>query len=124
MDADKKRILIVDDEEHMVAILESRLLSAGYAVLRTTSGKEAIEIAKRELPDFIISDVLMPDVDGGDISSALETDPLTKNIPILFLTGLLRKEEEKDRRTLKGRYFMAKPYESEELLRVIAQHIR
>ena len=116
---DKKKILIVDDEEHILIMLESRLINAGYAVLKATNGRDAINLAKKELPALVISDVVMPDVDGGEISAALADDPATKDIPIIFLTALLKKEEEKERQVVLGRRFMAKPYDPEELLREI-----
>lgn len=116
---ERKTILIVDDEEHILIVLQGRLVNAGYAVLKATNGKDAINLAKKEIPALIISDVAMPDLDGGDISSALADDPATKDIPIIFLTGLVKKEEEKEKRILSGRHFMAKPYDPEELLREV-----
>jgi CheY-like chemotaxis protein len=116
---EKKKILIVDDEEHILIMLQSRLVNAGYAVLMATNGKDAINLAKEEIPALIISDIVMPDVDGGDIAAALADDPATKDIPIIFLTAILKKEEEKEKRVVLGRRFMAKPYDPEELLREI-----
>ena len=116
---DKKKILIVDDEENILIMLESRLTHAGYAVSKATNGREAIDIAKKELPDLIISDIMMPELDGGDMSNILKNDPLTKGIPIIFLTGLLKKEEESARKVVQGRYFMAKPFDADALLKAI-----
>jgi CheY-like chemotaxis protein len=116
---EKKKILIVDDEEHILIMLQNRLVNAGYAVLMATNGKDAINLAKKEIPALIISDIVMPDVDGGDIAAALADDPATKDIPIIFLTAILKKEEEKEKRVVLGRRFMAKPYDPEELLREI-----
>jgi CheY-like chemotaxis protein len=116
---EKKKILIVDDEEHILIMLQNRLVNAGYAVLMATNGKDAINLAKKEIPALIISDIVMPDVDGGDIAAALADDPATKDIPIIFLTAILKKEEEKEKRVVLGRRFIAKPYDPEELLREI-----
>jgi len=116
-----KKILIADDEAHILTLLEARLSKAGYSVIKAATGIEAVALAKKELPALIISDILMPDIDGGEVSKILESDPATKDIPIIFLTALLRKEEEKGREKVSGRYFIAKPFDPEELLRVVAK---
>lgn len=121
--AEKKKILIVDDEEHILLVLENRLTSAGYSVIKAASGKDAVDLAKSEHPDLIISDLFMPEIDGADVVSRLEQDPKTANIPVIFLTALLRKEEEKDRKEVSGRHFLAKPYDPEELLREVKKYI-
>ncbi|MDP3731409.1 MAG: response regulator [Candidatus Omnitrophota bacterium] len=120
---EKKKILIVDDEEHVLIILENRLVNAGYTVIKATNGGDAINLAKKEIPALIITDVSMPDIDGGGLTAALADDRTTKDIPILYLTALLRKEEEKERRVVLGRHFIAKPYDPEELLREVAKLI-
>ncbi len=120
---DRKRVLVVDDEENILAVLASRLTSAGYEVIKTNSARVAIELAKSEQPALVISDVAMPDIDGGELSIILAEEPVTKHIPVLFLTGLLKKEEEKERTSICGRRFLAKPYDPEELLTVVAQMI-
>ena len=114
-----KKILIADDEAHILTLLEARLSKAGYSVIKAATGIEAVALAKKELPALIISDILMPDIDGGEVSKILESDPATKDIPIIFLTALLRKEEEKGREKVSGRYFIAKPFDAVELLRVV-----
>lgn len=118
----EKKILIVDDEEHVLAVLENRLSKAGYSVIKATNGKDAVEMAKKELPALIICDVLMPDIDGGEVLNILRDERTTENIPIIFLTALL-KEQEKGR-TAGGEYFMAKPYNPDELLAEVAKRLK
>ena len=60
----KKKILIVDDEEDMLEMLEKTLSDAGYDVIKTTKGKDAIMMAKGQRPDLIMLDIKMPDIDG------------------------------------------------------------
>jgi CheY-like chemotaxis protein len=120
----KKKILIVDDEEHVLLVLENRLSKAGYSVIKATNGKDAIALAKEELPELIISDLFMPDIDGADVVGMLEQDPKTKDIPVIFLTALLRKDEEKERKIVSGRYFLAKPYDPDQLLKEVAKRIK
>lgn len=120
----KKIILAVDDERDVLELLSRRLISAGYEVLTVTNGKAAIEIAKRDKPHLIILDILMPEMDGSQVASALQDDPLTKDIPILFLTCLYTKREEKiGGHEVGHNFFIAKPYEPSELLSEIARLI-
>lgn len=119
-----KKILIVDDEEHILLLLENRLSKAGYSVIKANNGKDAVLMAKKELPALIIMDIFMPEIDGPKAVSILEDDPKTKDIPVIFLTALLGKEEEKERRVVSGRYFLAKPFDPEELLKEVAKRIK
>lgn len=121
---DKKKILIVDDEADVLKVLNKRLTAAGYNVIQASSGREAIISAKKEQPQLIILDILMPEMDGGDVANRLKNDPATKNIPVIFLTCLVRKEEEKNVEDIAaGRYFVAKPFNADELLAEIKEHL-
>ena len=64
-----KKILVVDDEPGIVKVLESRLKQNGYSVITAGNGKEGLEKAKRNRPDLIILDILMPDMDGTSVAS-------------------------------------------------------
>lgn len=123
-DMAKKVILAVDDEKDVLELLSKRLLSAGYDVITKTSGKAAIEAAKEEKPDLIILDILMPEMDGAQVAAVLHQDPETRNIPILFLTCLYTKREEKiSGHEVGHNFFVAKPYDPVELLNEIARLI-
>jgi DNA-binding response OmpR family regulator len=89
----KKKILIIEDEKSLLELYQARFEKAGYQVLSTTNGKPGIEIAKKEKPDIILLDILMPGVDGYEVIRALKKDPQTKNIPILVFSNLGQPEE-------------------------------
>jgi len=112
-------ILIVDDDKVTLRTLEKILIRAGYSVIPLSLGKEAIKIAKDRSPDLIILDIMMPDMDGGDVAAVLKDDPKTKSIPIIFLSSLVTKREEQSSSRQHGLYFISKPFEREELLRKI-----
>ena len=120
----QKTILVVDDEPEVVQLLSMRLSSEGYNVLTAVNGKEAVNIAKKEKPDLIVLDVLMPEMDGSKAASILKESPETKDIPVIFLTCLFTKEEEMSGNVRGHEYFVAKPYDSDQLLRVIKDNIR
>jgi len=89
----KKRILIVDDERDALFILEKELAARGYSVIAADNGNDAMVLAKAKRPDLIILDLEMPDIYGGDVTRMLSEDPETKDIPVMFLTGMFPKEE-------------------------------
>lgn len=120
----QKRILIVDDEEDALTMLGERLENAGYFVLKASDGRQAVSIAKEANPDLIMLDIVMPEMDGIETSNVLSEDPLTKDIPVIFLTCLVKKDEEKQREVIGGRQFLAKPYNSEHLLKVVEKYSR
>lgn len=120
-----KKILLVDDNEDVLEVLGKRLYNAGYQVIKAKSGREAIEKAKRELPNLIILDIFMPDIDGGDVAQSLKEDAAMKDIPVIFLTCLYTKQEEKrEGHLIKENFFLAKPYNPNELLEIIRKTIK
>jgi len=117
LNMDKKTILIVDDEEDVLMVLEEGLSEEEYHIITADNGKDAVERAKSEHPDIIILDVLMPGMDGGEVARTLETNPETKDIPIMFLTGMFPKRENEDEgRIIADHLLFAKPYEVNKLV--------
>ncbi len=84
---DKPLILIIDDEADMRDIVRIKLQSAHFAIEEAASGKEGLEKAAKFLPDVILLDVEMPEMDGVETFYKLQENPQTKNIKILFFTG-------------------------------------
>jgi signal transduction histidine kinase/CheY-like chemotaxis protein len=107
-----QKILVVDDEKHIRDLLRQELIESGYSVLEASNGKEALEIIRNELPDLIILDVMMPEMNGFDVAAILKNDPLTMDIPILILSIV----QDKERGTRLGvdRY-LTKPIDTEKL---------
>ena len=82
------RILVVDDEPDMVEMIKAALESASHQVIAAFNGKEGIEKAKKEKPDAIVLDIMMPQKDGFAACKELKGDPACKDIPILILTAV------------------------------------
>ena len=119
-----KKILLVDDEQDILDSLGNILRRNNYEVVTTSKGADVLELARSTKPDLLILDVLMPDKDGTEVAIDLENDPTTKDIPVMFLTGMMAKEEElPENKTNKMHYSVAKPVEKEELLNLITQVI-
>lgn len=94
------KVLVVDDDAKAVDLLAAYLAEPGYAVLRAYGGKEAIAMAKRERPDLLVLDLLMPEVNGFDVVEALKNSPETASIPIVVVTAKTLTQE--DRVALNG----------------------
>src|SRR6266487_3180750 len=82
-----KKILAVDDERHIVRLVEVNLQRAGYNVVTAFDGKEALEKVKTENPDLVVLDVMMPYMDGFEVLRTLKANPLTADIPVIMLTA-------------------------------------
>ena len=83
----KSRLLIVDDEPINIDILSS-ILSEDYELRAATNGTQAIAVAKKQLPDLILLDMVLPDMDGVAVCEALKANESTKDIPIIFVTRM------------------------------------
>ncbi len=81
------KILIVDDEEHIIHVLSMKLRSAGYEALVAADGEQGFEIARRELPALVVTDLKMPVMTGLELGRALKACPETSAIPVLILTA-------------------------------------
>jgi len=88
------RILVVDDNQSLVHILERLLEKEGYAVLTAFDGWQGLKLARQEKPDLVILDIIMPGLDGYQVSRRLQADPQTCAIPVLMLTVMGRVESE------------------------------
>ncbi len=84
--ADRGTVLVVDDDEMIVALLTDVLKLAGYRV-HTASGSAALGIAHDRQPDLILLDLMMPEMDGGEVSRRLRSDPVTEGIPIVVMSA-------------------------------------
>jgi DNA-binding response OmpR family regulator len=115
-------ILIVDDELTLLDSLAQGLNIKGYEVMKADNGKDAIEIAVKNKPDIILLDIVLPDISGAEVARVLQKNRATKNIPIIFLTGLLTKGE--SNADIGGKAFISKPYTLEEVVNEIERQLK
>jgi len=80
-------ILVVDDERDIVELVRYNLAQAGYRVVSALDGRQAVEAARRERPDLIVLDLMLPVLHGGEVARLLKQDETTRHIPILMLTA-------------------------------------
>ena len=114
-----KKVLIVDDEPDIRFIIRT-ILGKSYEILEAESGEEAIKIAKKEKPDLILLDIMMPGIDGYETAKMLKNSNETRNIKIAMLTA---KQEEGDKlkalAEAKAEWYITKPIDSEKLVETV-----
>jgi two-component system OmpR family response regulator len=117
----KKRILMIDDEPAFTRLMKLNIESNGaYEVQVENNGKRAVAAARAYRPDIIFLDVIMPDIDGGQIAGELRSDPGLKKVPIVFLTAVVSKNEVIERGDMiGGQMFLAKPVSVADVLSTI-----
>ena len=112
-----KKILIVDDDAQVSTLLGYKFVQAGYQVISAVSGTDGLKKIYEEKPDLIVLDICMPDLEGTEVAQTLKKDPKTRNIPIIFLTALMTKEDEATfEQGITKNVIFAKPIESNKIL--------
>ena len=111
-----KKILAVDDEKHIVRLVQINLVKEGYEVTTATNGREALESVAASRPDLIVMDVMMPEMDGFEALQKLKDNSETANIPVIMLTA-----KAQDADVFKGwqsgaDLYLTKPFNPSELL--------
>jgi len=112
---DKNKILIVDDEEPNLKLLESLLRSLGYVTDTAVNGLEAVKKTKSGMPDLILMDIMMPDMDGYEACDLIKSDPATTNIPVIIVTALSDRDSKLKGLNVGASDFLTKPIDRTEL---------
>jgi CheY-like chemotaxis protein len=111
-----KRLLTIDDEEAIQTVIKFGInMAAGWEVLSASSGKMGIDTAQRELPDAILLDVMMPEMDGIATFKSLQANPITAGIPVIFLTAKAQAAERRQFNDLGVSGVITKPFNSLDL---------
>lgn len=121
----KRRILIVDDEEAFSRLIQLNLEGTGrYEVQVVNQGGKAVAAAEAFRPDLILLDVVMPDMDGGEVARRFESHAWLGRVPIVFLTAIVSRQEVQGTGAVIGqRRFLPKPLSVDELIHGIEQQL-
>ena len=112
----KKKILLVDDEKDLVYAVKMQLEAQDYEVSVAYDGQEALDKARREKPDLIILDVMLPKLDGYKVSRMLKFDEKYKKIPLIMFTARVQEADEKTGYAVGADAYVTKPFDSKALL--------
>ncbi|MBE9250234.1 hybrid sensor histidine kinase/response regulator [Dolichospermum sp. LEGE 00240] len=116
-------ILVVDDNPVNLKLLNHTLSSAGYKVKIEVNGLNVIPQVKTSIPDLIVLDIMLPDLSGFEICKQLQADPLTRSIPIIFITALADTVDKVKGLSLGAVDYITKPFQKEELLARVRTHL-
>ena len=115
-------ILVVEDVPNLLQLLEVTLRFKGYPVVGARNGREALEYIEKERPALVITDILMPEVDGYSLAYTLRNDPKTSQIPIIFISATYITPEDKSFALKLGAVrFIEKPIDTEDFLLTVAE---
>lgn len=120
----KENILIVDDNPANLSLLNEMLSQQGYKVRAALSGKIALKSVQIAPPDLILLDILMPEMDGYEVCQALKVNPITKEIPVIFISALNEVFDKIKAFSLGGSDYIPKPFRTEEVLARIQNQLR
>ena len=115
MASDSVKILLVDDEPDILEFMEYNLKKEGYDVYLAKNGKEAIDIAKKEKPQLIILDIMMPVMDGYEATKRIRQNPKFKKLPIIALTAKAMKDDRQLCIEAGANDYLSKPFKPQEL---------
>lgn len=115
-----EKILIIDDQPEITDLIRFILKKQDFKALIALNGKDGLNIARSELPDLILLDISMPDVDGFEVCEQLKSDPATSKIPIIMLTARDMGEDFEKAMEKKADWYITKPFDPKHLLKRIA----
>ena len=119
-----KKILIIEDEPEMRRNITALLRFLEYAPIEAENGRKGVELARREKPDLVLCDVMMPELDGHGVLQALQQDPEVALIPFIFLTAKGEKEDLRSGMNLGADDYLTKPVANADLVRAIEARLR
>ncbi len=122
MNKETKKLVYVEDESEMIDLVRLILGRRGFSVLGATGGHEGLDLIRKQLPDLVLLDLMMPDMDGWDVYHQIKSDELTRNIPVIVITA---KAQDIDKilglRIAKVEDYISKPFNPQELLDRVEQ---
>ncbi|NJK38330.1 MAG: response regulator transcription factor [Oscillatoriales cyanobacterium RM2_1_1] len=121
---DQKRLMLVDDDPNLILLVRDYLEFRGYNVLTAENGIKALEILKNELPDLIICDIMMPEMDGYTLVKSIREDERMGWIPVLFLSAKGQSQDKVKGLNTGADVYIVKPFEPEELVAQVESSLR
>ena len=127
MENSVNKILVADDDENILSSLSSVLSLEGYDVVTASNGEETLSKIKKESPDLLILDLMMPEMDGASVAFDLNSKSSGKKIPIIIVSGLVLEDHANARAfgtNSTNSFFLKKPFEINELIELVAKALK
>ena len=121
---ENKRLLLIDDDPNLILLVKDYLEFRGYEVITAENGREALEILNQDVPDMIICDVMMPEMDGYALVEHVRQDSRTSWIPVLFLSAKGQSQDRVKGLNTGADVYMVKPFEPEELVAQVESSLK
>jgi DNA-binding NarL/FixJ family response regulator len=121
---EQKRLMLVDDDPNLILLVRDYLEFRGYDVVTAENGVIALEILDDELPDLMICDIMMPEMDGYSLVKKIREDPRTVRIPVLFLSAKGQSQDKVKGLNTGADVYIVKPFEPEELVAQVESSLR
>lgn len=121
---DTKKLLLIDDDPNLILLVKDYLEFRGYEVITAENGRDALEILEHEVPDMIICDVMMPEMDGYAFVKHVREEPRTNWIPVLFLSAKGQSQDRVKGLNTGADVYMVKPFEPEELVAQVESSLK
>ena len=118
------KILVVDDEAYMLRLVQFNLERAGYSVITAKDGQEALEILEKEKVDLIITDVMMPRIDGFELCKRVKTDARWKSYPVIMLTAMAQVADRVGGKAAGADDYITKPFHPKKLLAIVESALK
>lgn len=123
-DATKAKVLLVEDEKMLADMYATKFSMEGYSIVNAYDGKEGLEAAKREKPEIILLDIIMPKLDGFAVLKELRADDITKKIPVVLLTNLGQESDVKKGKDLGADdYFVKANHSPQEIVELVKKKL-
>lgn len=113
------KILVCDDSPAELANLRTMVTAAGHHTVTASNGAEAVQKAGSDKPDLILMDIVMPDMDGYEACRRLQADPVTKSIPVVFVSSKNQRADHMWAKMQGARMLISKPYTQEQITEVL-----
>ena len=118
-----KKILVVDDDPYILMSLEFLMKKNGYDVMVARNGTEALDIVEKQLPDLVLLDIMMPDVDGYEICKHIKGSKKSKEAKVVFMSAKSKEADIKKGYDLGASLYITKPFSTREMMKQIKELI-
>ena len=116
-----RKVLVVDDDPSISRLIAMALSSNGYEVFEALNGIKGYKVARREKPDVVLLDIMMPDVDGYEVFRRIKLDPTTNEIPIVFVSAKSSDDDVNKGLSMGANAYITKPFEISRLLEKVRE---